>query len=194
MKSYVKDRRGNIAAAGLLWLFLDLYLGVLCSSSLYLPDVIYLNLLLAAAAGAVGIWDYRRWKILDHCLRDHAELTEKQERELMGKAVSDYVRREREEQEAAWKNSAKNLEELSDYIAGWTHEAKLPLASLRLMNERNEDMELRGDMQECIVRLETLVQTVLVGSKLQRPENDVRYERISLEEAVKNRYRISHII
>lgn len=185
MKRYVKDRRGNIAGAGLLWLFLDLYLGVICSSSLYLPDIIYLNLLLAAAAGAVGIWDYRRWKTLDNCLSGQTELTEKEERELLGRAVSAYVRREREEKEEAWRNSARNLEELSDYIAKWTHEAKLPLASLRLMNERNEDMELRGDMQECIVRLETLIQTVLVGSKLQRPENDVRYERISLEKAVK---------
>lgn len=185
MKKYAKDRRGNIAVAGLLWLFLDLYLGVICSSGLYLPDLIYLNLLLAAAAGAIGIWDYRRWKFLERCLDGQRELTEKEERKLLGRAVSDYVRREREEHEEAWGDSVKKWEELSDYITGWTHEAKLPLASLRLMNERNEDMELRSDMRECIARLETLIQTVLVGSKLQRPENDVRYERISLEEAVK---------
>ena len=79
----------------------------------------------------------------------------------------------------------EKLENLSDYITKWTHEIKLPLAALRLMNGRNQDTSLKKEMQDCIVRMENLLHTVLMGSKLQRPENDVCMERISLEEAVK---------
>ena len=53
------------------------------------------------------------------------------------------------------------------------------------MNGRNQDTSLKKEMQDCIVRMENLLHTVLMGSKLQRPENDVCMERISLEEAVK---------
>lgn len=185
MRNYLKDRHREFGLTVGLWLFLNVYLGFICSSRLYTPDLVYLNLLFGIAAVIVVIRDYRRWKKLACGLNDQAALTEQEEKEILGSAVSNYVRRQREEQEKEWMDSAKQLSDLSDYIARWTHEAKLPLASLRLMNDRNEDEELRNEMQECIARLESLIQTVMVGSKLQRPENDVRYERISLEEAVK---------
>ena len=38
------------------------------------------------------------------------------------------------------------IQDLSDYISKWSHEAKLPLASLRLMNERNENVVLKNYM------------------------------------------------
>ncbi len=97
----------------------------------------------------------------------------------------------------------KYLEDLSDYIARWSHEAKLPLAALKLMNGRNENEELRKEMESSIAngrneneelrkemessiaRLESLMHTVLMGSKLERPEHDVKFERILLEEVIK---------
>ena len=37
----------------------------------------------------------------------------------------------------------EKLENLSDYITKWTHEIKLPLAALRLMNGRNQEASLK---------------------------------------------------
>lgn len=185
MKHYLKERWREIGGFAAVWLFLNLYLGLVCAQRLYGPDLIYMNVLMVVSAAAAGAWDYTRWKKLARCLENGMELTDGEEAELLGDTVRDYLCREREELQREWADSARKLEELSDYITCWTHEAKLPLASLRLMNERNQDETLRNSMQECIGRLELLIHTMMIGSKLQRPENDVRCERISLEEAVR---------
>lgn len=185
MKTYLEDRKKAVLICAGLWIFVNLYLTVICSSRLYGPDIIYLNVLMAVAAAGIVRQDYLRWRQAQRCLDGGQFLSEEEERELFGRTISEYLCREREEQKNTRKNGRRELEELSDYITGWTHEIKLPLASLRLMNERNDDRELKKEMQSCIARMETLIQNVMVESKLQRPENDVRYERVSLEDVVR---------
>ena len=75
-------------------------------------------------------------------------------------------------------------EGLTDYITRWAHEVKLPLSALGLMNERNPDSELQEEMQGCLERIQQLLNTMMMSSKLKNMENDVRYERVYLEEAV----------
>ena len=77
------------------------------------------------------------------------------------------------------------MDDLFDYIEKRSHEALLPLAALKLMNGRYENEELRKEMESSIARLESLMHTVLMGSKLERPEHDVKFERILLEEVIK---------
>lgn len=185
MRRYLADRKRIILTAAGLWIFLDLYLGVICSSRLYGQDIVYLNVLLGAVVGVTALSDYGRWRRIDRCLRGEGVLSQAEEQNLFGAIIGEYLCSERARLEQSRKNNKKELEELSDYIAGWTHEAKLPLASLYLMNDRNSDQVLKREMQDCIARLETLIQNVMVESKLQRPENDVRYEKIFLESAVK---------
>lgn len=165
MRNYVKDRGKVLALKAVLWCFLNVYAGFLCIPSLQKKDLIYLNLLILAWEAAMLFFDYSRWKkecekfreLIRTAKEDQAEISER-----MGQLLT-----------------------LADYITKWSHEAKLPLTSLKLMNERNPDNVLRKDMKDCIARLERLIQTVMMGSKLQRPENDVKYERVSLEAAVK---------
>ena len=83
----------------------------------------------------------------------------------------------------------REQEELTDYIARWSHEAKLPLAAMKLINERSRDQETGREMKESIVRLESLIHTVMLGSKLHRPEHDVRYEKICLRNAIREETR-----
>ena len=165
MKKYLKARWAVLVTGVGFAVFLNIYLTWLCATSLYRQDILYLNVLLAAFGIVLLIWDYSQWK--------KKKKQEEEQEELL-----EYTRRELLEYKG-------KLENLSDYITKWTHEIKLPLAALRLMNGRNQEISLKKEMQDCIVRMENLLHTVLMGSKLQRPENDVCMERISLEAAVK---------
>lgn len=167
------------------WIFLNFYLGFLCASALYFQDMVYLNLLLVLTGTVWGILDWRKYRKVQKWIRGEREISLREMYGLLGEDVSEYLKEWEEEKRQEQLCDRERLEELADYVAGWTHEAKLPLASLKLMNNRNENRELCESMGSCIARLEILLQNVLAGSKLQRPENDVRYEKISLEEAVR---------
>ena len=39
------------------------------------------------------------------------------------------------------------MQELVDYISRWSHEAKLPIVTMRLMNERTNDLILKKEMR-----------------------------------------------
>lgn len=108
-----------------------------------------------------------------------------EEKKILGEELYGYVCKIQEEQQKEAAEYTRRLGELSDYIARWSHEAKLPLTSLKLMNQRNQDTGLKRDMQDCIMRLEGLIHTVLTGSKLQQPQHDVRMGKLTLESVVK---------
>ena len=73
------------------------------------------------------------------------------------------------------------IQELSDYISRWSHEAKLPIASMRLMNERNQDLVLKKQMRLTIEQIQLLLNTMLMSSKLRNPVNDIKIEKVFLE-------------
>ncbi|WP_072448356.1 sensor histidine kinase [Blautia sp. Marseille-P3201T] len=165
MRKYLKERWAvPITEVGFA-AFLNIYLTQLCATSLYRQDVLYLNVLLAVFGMVLLFLDYSQWK--------KKKQQEEEQKELLAYTNKEFL------------ECKEKLENLSDYVTKWTHEIKLPLAALRLMNGRNQDFSLKKEMQDCIVRTENLLHTVLMGSKLQRPENDICMERISLEEAVK---------
>ncbi|MCB6454248.1 sensor histidine kinase, partial [Erysipelatoclostridium ramosum] len=56
-------------------------------------------------------------------------------------------------------------QELQDYISRWSHEIKLPLAALRMMNERNTDAALRKDIQEQLEKMERQLHMMLCTAK-----------------------------
>ena len=185
MLSYIK-RKGKVwGILVCLWVFLDFYLGFLCASALYFQDMVYLNLLLFGAAAVWAVTDYRRYRRLRRWTDGQEDFTEEEQRRLLGEEVYAYVKDWEEEKKEEQFQERQKLEELSDYVAAWTHEAKLPLASLKLMNSRSEDENLRESMGTCIARMEVLLQNVLAGSKLQHPENDVRFEKVNLEAAIR---------
>lgn len=165
MRKYLKERWAvPITEVGFAT-FLNIYLTQLCATALYKQDVLYLNVLLAVFGMVLLVLDYNQWKKKKKQEEEQEELLAYTNKELL--------------------ECKEKLENLSDYITKWTHEIKLPLAALHLMNGRNQEISLKKEMQDCIIRMENLLHTVLMGSKLQRPENDVCMERISLEEAVK---------
>lgn len=130
------------------------------------------------------IRDYQKWRKLKIIFRIRS-LFGRGGKKILGEELYGYVCKIQEEQQKEAAEYTRRLGELSDYIARWSHEAKLPLTSLKLMNQRNQDTGLKRDMQDCIMRLEGLIHTVLTGSKLQQPQHDVRMEKLTLESVVK---------
>ena len=183
-KQYVKERYQHSLGILALWGFLNFYLFFLCDADFYVWDLIYLNLLLGSVAVCVQVCDFFRYRRLQKCLAGE-DCKEQELEKLMGTQMYLAWKQEEEQQKKELLQQKKYLDDLSDYIARWSHEAKLPLAALKLMNGRNENEELRKEMESSIARLESLMHTVLMGSKLERPEHDVKFERILLEEVIK---------
>ena len=184
MKEYLKDRGKLFFILLCLWCFADFYLAFLCASNVYFQDLLYLNLLFLAAAFAGILWDFYRFKKIEKYLEGRLSLTPLEQEKLFGKRVSAYMEEKKAEHKKEIQRLLREQEELTDYIGKWSHEAKLPLAALKLINERNQDREASREMKNSIARLGSLIHTVMLGNKLHRPEHDVRYEKISLKEAV----------
>lgn len=183
-KQYAKERYPRIGGILILWVFLNFYLFVLCTVDFYVGDLVYLNLLLGSAAVCVWLCDFFRYRRLQRYLKGEA-CEEKELEKLVGTQIYRAWKEREEQQKKELLRQKKHLEDLLDYIARWSHEAKLPLAALKLMNGRNENGELQQEMESCIARLESLMHTVLMGSKLERPEHDVKFEHILLEDVIK---------
>ena len=168
-----------------LWCFGNFYLVFLCASHFYFQDLLYLNFLLLTAAAAGGWKDYCRWKKGRDYLEGKISLEPWEQEKAFGKNVYAYLYGKEEAHRKEIQGLIREQEELTDYIARWSHEAKLPLAAMKLINERSRDQETGREMKESIVRLESLIHTVMLGSKLHRPEHDVRYEKICLRNAIR---------
>ena len=184
MKDYLKDRAGIFLILLFLGCFGNFYLVFLCASHLYFQDLLYLDLLFLAAALTGFIWDFFRWKRAGDYLKGKISLTPADQEKLFGKRSAAYIQKKEEEQCREVRRLLGEQEDLIEYIGKWSHEAKLPLAALKLINERNQDREASRQMKDSIARLESLIHTVMLGSKLHHPEHDVRFEKISLKEAV----------
>lgn len=162
--------------------FINLYFGVLCKTRVYLADLLYLDgLFLAILLIGIGLEYWRQRKI---SIVFGEEGREQEKKRLLGAQIYQLVKELEEEAQAKENALYGEIQELTDYITKWAHEAKLPLSALRLMNERNPDSVLQGEMQASIERLQVLIHTVMMSGKLQMPENDLRLEKIPLETAV----------
>lgn len=187
VKGYLRMRMrlaaGSLAALAVM----NIYFGVLCASRVFYGDLIYMDALFLAAGGVALYGDYNRSSRFYRLMKEGQK-----EEGLYGLKDSfyyDFWIQEREEEELEYNELYGQQQELTEYIARWAHEVKLPLSSLHLMNKRNPDEELRGEMQEPLERIQQLLNTMLMGCKLARPENDVQIEYVHLKDAVKESVR-----
>lgn len=164
MKAYLQERERLLLLGVSFIVFLNGYFLVLAGNRLYLDDLIYLDALMIAAGLVLLKRDMDRWR---------QEQKKMQEQRLS-----------READEALIRDLQSQLSASADYAAKWAHEVKLPLASLKLMNGRNQDESLRESMEDCLERIQQLLNTMLMSSKLKNLENDVEIRRVSLSEAV----------
>lgn len=184
MKDYFKERAKLILTSALVLIFINVYFAVLCASRLYFQDLFYLDAVLIAA-GAAGIClDYRRWSRIPRFFGDNIRLNRNELVQLLGKQMADLLCSMEEGHEEEYRFIREEMDVLTDYITRWTHEVKLPLSALGLMNERNPDGPLKKEMQDCLERIQQLLNTMMMSNKLKSMENDVKFERVSLGECV----------
>lgn len=165
--------------------FINVYFLYLCSSRLYLNDLIYLDIIFLFVIVVILVKRYFKFKQINEILAKHqvidtSELVDYYEGQYLKIIDKNNVYYNEE-----INSLSQQMQELAAYISRWSHEVKLPLASMRLMNERNNDLALKKEMRLTIERIQLLLNTMLMSSKLRNPENDIKIERVSLAQVIK---------
>lgn len=190
MKAYLKEKWVPILGSSLLFIFLNLYFGVICAAKVYFWDLIYLDTVLFIAGACYLAYGYCRWRRIPDMLLKELPKDSEDIRKLLGKQMSDILCKIEKEHEEEICTLLEERDELAEYMTKWTHEVKLPLSALGLMNERNIDISLKKEMQDCLERIQQQLNTMMMSNKQKSMENDVKFERVSLElcvnEALKN--------
>lgn len=190
MKKYLADRIPAILFFSLSFLFVNLYFGFICATRVNAEDLFYLDVIWTVLAVTVFTADYRKYRRICRTLAEEQDIPKEEIKKLLGHQLCEIWCRGKEADEEKIQSLYNEILELSDYITLWAHEVKLPLSALRLMNERNQDRALREEMQDSLERIQQYLNTMMMSSKLKKPENDIKLEKVSLKkaagEAVKN--------
>jgi signal transduction histidine kinase len=184
MKAYVKEKRSGLLFGGCNILFINLYFGLICVSPIYTADLLYLDAVILTSGALYLLIDYRRWKQIPKIMEEETQKNQGKMELLLGRQTAEIFLHLKTEQEEEITKLLDERDGLTDYITRWVHEVKLPLSALGLMNERNPDCVLQHEMQDCLERMGQLLHTMLISCKLKNMENDVKFEKISLENAV----------
>lgn len=183
MKKYLADRGSAILLFLASFLFVNLYFGFICGTRVKMGDLVYLDVIGGVLAVTVLAADHRKQSRICRILTESHDLPKEEMKKLLGHQRYEIWFREKAADEEKIQSLYHEILELSDYITLWAHEVKLPLSALRLMNERNKDRMLREEMQEPLERIQQYLNTMMMSSKLKKPENDVKLEKVSLREA-----------
>ncbi len=75
--------------------------------------------------------------------------------------------------------------DMQDYIAKWCHEIKIPLSASLLMAEKIEDTELKESFLEQLERMNVLLTSALLGTKMQSSLFDLQVCKTSLLKCIR---------
>ena len=75
--------------------------------------------------------------------------------------------------------------DMQDYIAKWCHEIKIPLSASLLMAEKIEDAELKDSFLEQLERINVLLRSALLGTKMQSSLFDLQVCKTSILKCIK---------
>ena len=171
MKGWLKDRRLCIYILTAVLLIYHLYFLWLSSVKMELSELLYADFMLFVVIGVCTVYDMYRWikktrdwqnamQTASYVLNEELEDTGALETVLVHNE-QEYLRKQKEHY--------MQQQELQDYISRWSHEIKLPLAALRMMNERNTDAALRKDIQEQLEKMERQLHMMLCTAKAWMP-------------------------
>lgn len=176
------------------WKYFFLYLILFFSFNLYfiflmrtshISWLFYLDGLLAMFLFALGVFDYLSfWRMQKevNLLKERGSiLCQSLESDFENKDIAEHdVLILNEKLSAAFEQNC----ELSDFVAKWCHEFKIPLAAGLLIVEKIEDGEVRGAMREQLEKMNRQLNSMLLGAKLNSSLMDVKIRRVSLQDCV----------
>lgn len=185
MKAYLSEKWKQLLKGAAIVILINVYFGYICGTRIYLPDLLYLDILCLALGMIWFIGDYHKYRRIQKLSGEQLQKYDNELESLIGRQAFQIIRSQEEFKNKEIRVLNEEIMELTDYITKWAHEAKLPLSALRLMNERNSDVKLQEEMKECLERIQQLINTMMMGSKLKNMENDMKIEPVSLDEVVK---------
>ena len=184
-KDYIKDHRLEIAAAAGILLAMEAVLGLFQSSGELMICILVLGIL----GTALGLWiSWNRKKQFYRELQQRLSgLEEKyllaemlQEPEFLeGQMFYDTLRQVTKSMNDEIFSCQRKNDAFREYVETWVHEAKLPIAGMRLLLHGSRDKEARK-LKEQVQRLEDCVEQVLYYLRSQVPQKDYRIRRCSL--------------
>ena len=184
-KDYIKDHRLEIAAAAGTLLAMEAVLGLFQSSGELMICILVLGIL----GTALGLWiSWNRKKQFYRELQQRLSgLEEKyllaemlQEPEFLeGQMFYDTLRQVTKSMNDEIFSCQRKNDAFREYVETWVHEAKLPIAGMRLLLHGSRDKEARK-LKEQVQRLEDCVEQVLYYLRSQVPQKDYRIRRCSL--------------
>ena len=176
------------------WKYFFLYLILFFSFNLYfiflmrtshISWLFYLDGLLAMFLFALGVFDYLSfWR-----MQKEVNLLKERGSILCQSLESDFENKDIAEHDVQVLNGKLSAAfeencELSDFVAKWCHEFKIPLAAGLLIVEKIEDGEVRGVMREQLEKMNRQLNSMLLGAKLNSSLMDVKIRRVSLQDCV----------
>ncbi len=185
---YIKKRWKLILICAALLLLLNGYFFIFTYEKLQFSDLAYLDVLLIFFGFVfLGADIYKFWQFERAVGRFSSEqmILVDRVKPFLSPEIQLILQHNEERYRTEHYRQAQQLSELSDYIAKWSHEIKLPLSALKMMNERNEDRELKGQMTFQLERIQQNLNTLLMASKWQNPQNDLELTKVSLDQAAK---------
>lgn len=185
MIRYLKEKIYLIILGVVILLFINGYFLYLCGTRLYLSDLFYLDIILIFISIVLIIKDYLKYQQINKLLDMHQVIPIKQVESYYKNQYLKILDKNDKYYCEEINHLSEQIQELSTYISRWAHEAKLPIAAMRLMNERNKDLALKKEMRLTIERIQLLLNTMLMSSKLRNPENDIKIEKVLLAQVIK---------
>jgi len=183
--NYLKEKLRPIVGGMLVLVFINIYFLYLCGSRLYLSDLVYLDVILIFIGITIFIYGNVKYRAVEKIMKTNNFLTTKELKSYLSLQALSVIEQNDLYYHEEINHLSTQIQELSDYISRWSHEAKLPIASMRLMNERNQDLVLKKQMRLTIEQIQLLLNTMLMSSKLRNPVNDIKIEKVFLSQVIK---------
>lgn len=183
LSQYLKKQLKIMILLIVLLIFINSYL--LYLSNLRIDYLIYLDIILIIVAVIVMIQDYKKYKQLELFKQKNKFLTARDLKEKIPQQYLEIINKNEEYYQKEINYYNLQIFELSDYINKWAQETKLPIASMRLTNERNQDKVLKKQMRIAIERFQISLNNMSMYSKLKDPDAVFKIEKITLAQTIK---------
>lgn len=182
--NYLKKRKASILICLFLCISYNLYFAFLLphANNAYLY---YLDFLLAVCVLCYGAADYLQFQKFQRKKEQGLRTKTLLYQDFPNMENYDIAEHDVEVLQNQLREQFDDTCDLSDYIAKWCHEVKIPLAASLLMNERIEDTDLRYSMKEQLEKMNSCLKDILLGCKIQSSLFDIQMKSVSLLECVR---------
>lgn len=180
---YLKKQLVSIILFVVLLVGMSLYLFYL--GKIRIDYLLYLDIVLIIIGLIVWICGYKKYKKIEIFKQENKFLTVNDLKEKIPLQYLEIIEKNEEYYQKEINYYNLQIFELLDYLHKWSRETKLPLAAMRLINERNQDKGLKKEMRLALERFQMSLNNVSMYSNLKDPDAVFKIEKITLAQTIK---------